>query len=75
MGWDYEETGEEIGRDAVSCDEILCSANRAFAAVRGEDYDWRDGAFESAVEVGEALDVEHMYLEIVSENQEKASQS
>jgi hypothetical protein len=38
------------------------SANGAHAAIRGEDHDRRQRAFKRAVEIREALDVQHVHL-------------
>lgn len=62
MGGDDEEAGKEVGWHAVSGGKVTSTADDGFAAVRGEDYDWGDGGFEGAVEVGEAFDVEHVDL-------------
>ena len=40
----------------------MLSPDGALAAVGGEDDDGRDGGLERAVQVGEALDVEHVHL-------------
>ena len=41
---------------------VLCQPDCAFAAVRREDDDGRDGGLECAVQVCEALDVEHVHF-------------
>ena len=61
-GGDDEEPSEEIRGDAVGRDDVFGAADRAPPAVRGQDDDGRNGRLERAVEVGEAFDVEHVYL-------------
>ena len=60
-GYD-EDAGKEIRRDPVSGDDVFRASYGAFATIRGKYDDGCDGRFESAVEVGEAFDVEHVDL-------------
>lgn len=55
MCGDDEEAREEIGRNAVGCDEVVGAADSGLAAIRGEDDDGGDRGFQGAVEVGEAF--------------------
>ena len=41
-------------------DDIVGASNVAFSAICGEDDDGSDGRFEGAMEVSEALDVQHV---------------
>lgn len=52
--------GQRIG--VMSGGGGRCAADGGYAAVGGEDYDRGDAGFESPVEVGEGLNVEHVYL-------------
>lgn len=59
-----EESGEEIGRNAVSGGNtvVVGAPDRTSASVRGENHDGRQTGFESSVEIGEAFNVEHVDL-------------
>ena len=61
-GGDYEESGEEVGGDAVGGHNIVRSPDGAHSPVGGEDDDGRYRGFKSAVEICEALHVEHVGL-------------
>ena len=66
VGGDDEETGQEVRGHAVRGDDVFGAADGAAAPVGGEDDDGGDGGFEGSVQIGEAFDVEHMYLSSLS---------
>jgi hypothetical protein len=55
---DDKETVEEVGWSTVG------ARDGADSTVHGEDYDWRNGAFEGSVEVCGAFNVQHMDLKL-----------
>lgn len=62
VGRHDEQAAEEVRGHAMGGRDVGGAADGAYTAVRGEDDDWRDLGLERAVEVCEALDVEHVHL-------------
>lgn len=70
VGWNNEKTGQKIGRNSMSADEAwvlrgerrCCATDGGKAAVGCQNNDGGYAGLEGAVEVCEALDIEHVYL-------------